>query len=413
MKKSLFLFVMLTLSTWGGVFGQEFWERICTLPDSCNRTYDIATNAQGDIFVATDNGLYKSSDYTQSWESVWWTPRRRCTSIDIAPNGRICLGVVDDAKLCFSDDNGISWESVEMYNPGTFEMYYRVKYFGNDTLIALPRCLGHGDYVDYSFDGGNTWKYQSIGNWNLDYTTDITMAQDRVFYVCLAYFGDKLDGERPAKGGVFKSRDCENWETVELGLGNNVPSFFVISYSKVLKSVILGDVDNMWKTPMTDEVLFMPIYGCTFLDNNKVIACCTKTYISNNGGQSFVSIDDAKGGSRIIAGNDGYLYSVFCDYTFGPWLVKSINPIDDLLHLEDFYEDDSISIYPNPATNKVTINSDCISFQLSVYSNNGVLVAKEEGYGNFTLDVSGYKKGIYLFQIIVDKKITTHKIIVK
>ena len=414
MKKTLLLFVMLTFSALGTAFGQEFWERIYTLPDSCNRTYDIATNAQGDIFVATDNGLYKSSDYTESWESVWWTPRRYCTSIDIAPNGRICLGVVDDAKLCFSDDNGISWESVEMYNPGSFEMYYRVKYFGNDTLFALPRCLGHGAYVEYSFDGGNTWNHKSIGNWNLDYSTDITMSQDRVFYVCLAYFGDKSDGERPAKGGVFKSRDCENWEVVELGLGNNVPSFFVIAYSEVLNGVILGDVNNMWKTPMTGEVLFMPIYGCTILDDNEVIACGDKTYISHDGGQIFVSINDAHGGSRIIAGEDGYLYSVFFGYTLpGARLMKSINPIDDLLHLEDFYECESVSIYPNPALNEVTISSEGNLFYLNVYSSDGALVANKEAQDHYVLDVTDYKKGVYLLQIIIDEKITTHKIIVK
>ena len=418
MKKLLFLMGMLALAGLG--FAQvnistsredePFWERIYTLPDSCNRTYDIATNAQGDIFVATNKGLYKSSDYAETWESVWQEGIRYCSTLDIAPNGRICVGA---DYLWFSDDNGVSWESVDMYNPGSFDMYYRVKYFGNDTLFALPRCLGHGAYVEYSFDGGDTWNHQSIGNWNLDYSTDITMTQDRVFYVCLAYFGDKSDDGRPAKGGVFKSKDCENWEAVELGLGNNVPSFFVIAYSKVLNGVILGDVNNMWKTPMTDEVLFMPIYGCTFLDDNKVIACCNKTYISNDGGQSFVSIDDAKGGSRIIAGKDGYLYSVFCDYIFGPWLTKSINPIDDLLHLEDFYDCESVSIYPNPALDEVIISSEGNFFNLNVYSSDGALVANKEAQDLFVLDVTDYKKGVYLLQIIIDEKITTHKIIVK
>ena len=394
MKKTLLLFIMLTFSTLGTAFGQEFWERIYTLPDSCNRTYDIATNAQGDIFVATDKGLYKSSDYAETWESVWQEGIRYCSTLDIAPNGRICVGA---DYLWFSDDNGVSWESVDMYNPGSFDMYYRVKYFGNDTLFALPRCLGHGAYVEYSFDGGDTWNHQSIGNWNLDYSTDITMTQDRVFYVCLAYFGDKKESGRPAKGGVFKSRDCENWEAVELGLGNNVPSFFVVSYSKVLNGVILGDVNNMWKTPMTDEVLFMPIYGCAFLDDNKVIACGAKTHISFDGGQSFVSIDDAKGGSRIIAGRDGYLYSVFYGYTLpGARLMKSINPIDDLFKVKEHPSHEEINVFPNPTNGLVRIEGATVS-EVQVYNTMGQLV-KTVGDTN-EIDMAHLPEGVYFLRI--------------
>lgn len=388
---------------------EPFWERIYTLPDSCNRTYDIATNAQGDIFVATDKGLYKTSDYTATWESVWWERNSPCTALDISPNGTICLGRYSP-DLLFSDDNGVSWESVEMYNPGSFEMYYRVKYFGNDTLFALPRCLGHGAYVDYSFDGGNTWNYKSIGNWNLDYTTDITMAQDRVFYVCLAYFGNKSDDDRPAKGGVFRSSDCVEWENVEIG--NSVESFFVIASSEASKAIILGDMNNMAKGPVDDNIMLMRIRGCTFLDDNKVIACGSKTYISNDGGQSFVSVDDANGGSRIIAGKDGYLYSVLWTWS-QTLLTKSINPIDDLLHLNDYSYNKQVSVSPNPATNAVTINFADTYFQLNVYSSDGTLVASKVGQDTFALDVTDYKKGVYLFQIIVDNKITTHKIIIK
>lgn len=411
MKKNLLFVVMLTLSVLGRAFGQEFWERIYTLPDSCNRTYDIATNAQGDIFVATDKGLYKSSDYTETWESVWWERNSPCTALDISPNGTICLGRYSP-DLLFSNDNGVSWESVEMYNPGSFEMYYRVKYFGNDTLFALPRCLGHGAYVDYSFDGGNTWNYKSIGNWNLDYTTDITMAQDRVFYVCLAYFGNKSDDNRPAKGGVFKSSDCVEWENVEIG--NSVESFFVIASSEASKAIILGDMSNMSKSPVDDNIMLMRIRGCTFLDDNKVIACGSKTYISNDGGQSFVSVNDANGGSRIIAGKDGYLYSVFYGYTLpGTRLTQSINPINDLLHLNDYSNNMQISVFPNPATDEIIITYEGNCFNLRVYSSDGTLVSNKVGQDIVALDVADYKKGAYLFQIIVDNKITTHKIIIK
>ena len=108
---------------------EPFWERIYTLPDSCNRTYDIATNAQGDIFVATNKGLYKSSDYAETWESVWQEGNRYCAALDIAPNGRICVGSNTD-HLCFSDDNGDTWESVSI-----------TESLLGKTVICIPRFI--------------------------------------------------------------------------------------------------------------------------------------------------------------------------------------------------------------------------------------------------------------------------------
>ncbi|MBQ7596245.1 MAG: T9SS type A sorting domain-containing protein [Clostridia bacterium] len=93
--------------------------------------------------------------------------------------------------------------------------------------------------------------------------------------------------------------------------------------------------------------------------------------------------------------------------------MKSINPIDDLLHLEDFYECESVSIYPNPALDEVVISSEGNCFNLNVYSSDGALVANKEAQDLFVLDVSDYKKGIYLLQIIIDDNITTHKILVQ
>ena len=416
MKKALLLFVLLTFSALGSTFGQEFWERIYTLPDSCNRTYDIATNAQGDIFVATNKGLYKSSDYAETWESVWQEGDHYCTALDIAPNGRICVGSNTD-HLCFSDDNGLSWESVNIPHGGGGCTAYRVKYFGNDTLFALPTCLGSGAYVDYSFDGGDTWNYSRIGNWALDYATDVTMTADKTFYVCLSYMGNKGVENRPEKGGVFKSHDCTRWEEVEIS--NSIENCYsVISSHPKLKRIIVGDCAPLYSGKPKEEVdgiQLMFVFGCLFLNDNIVLTTgAYETGISFDGGENFSYCSDDKGGNRIIAGKDGHLYSSFYSaYSMSAKLCRSINTVDDLLKVTEGPSHEDITVFPNPATDEVQVCSENCKIELKVYSSVGFMIDSHEGFNRLVIDVSRYHAGVYLFHITSNNRTTTQKIIVK
>ena len=416
MKKALLLFGMLTFLALGTAFGQEFWERIYTLPDSCNRTYDIATNAQGDIFVATDKGLYKSSDYAETWESVWQEGNRRCTALDIAPNGRICVGSNTD-HLCFSDDNGDTWESVNIPHGGGGCTAYRVKYFGNDTLFALPTCLGSGAYVDYSFDGGNTWNFKIVGDWYLNYSTDVTMSPDRTFYVCLGYKGSKEEEKRIEIGGVFKSHDCMEWERVEIS--NSIENCFsAICSSPTSKRIVVGDCEPLYKGSLkneTDSIQLMYIYGCLFLDETTVVTTSfLETGISFDGGDNFTYYSDNQGGNRIIVGKDGHLYSTFYStYSMSANLCRSINSVDDLLKVNEHLLHEEIKVYPNPASNEVKVFSESSHIELKVFSSNGIMIESHEGFHQLVIDVSRYHAGVYLFQITSNKRTITWIIIIK
>ncbi len=416
MKKTLLLFGILTVSALGTAFGQEFWERIYTLPDSCNRTYDIATNAQGDIFVATNKGLYKSSDYAETWVSVWQEGDRYCTALDIAPNGRICVGSNTD-HLCFSDDNGDTWESVNIPHGGGGCTAYRVKYFGNDTLFALPTCLGSGAYVDYSFDGGDTWNFSRIGNWALDYSTDITMTADRTFFVCLSYMGNKGVENRTEKGGVFKSHDCTRWEEVEIS--NSIENCYsVISSHPKLKRIIVGDCAPLYNgnpKEETDIIQLMFVFGCLFLNDSIVLTTgAYETGISFDGGEYFSYCSDDKGGNRIIAGKDGHLYSTFYSaYSMSAKLCRSINSVDDLLKVTEDPSHEDIAVFPNPSTDEVQVCSENCKIELKVCSSDGFMIDSHEGFNRLVIDVSRYHAGVYLFQITSNNRTITRKILIK
>ena len=397
MKKTLLLFIILTFSALGTAFGQEFWERIYTLPDSCNRTYDIATNAQGDIFVATNKGLYKSSDYAETWESVWQEGDRYCTALDIAPNGRICVGSNTD-HLCFSDDNGDTWESVNIPHGGGGCTAYRVKYFGNDTLFALPTSLGSGAYVDYSFDGGNTWNFSRIGNWALDYATDVTMSKNKMFYVCLCYKGNKENEECTTKGGVYKSNDCMEWEDAGISTIDNC--FSVISSSPFSDLIILGDFAPLYsygnnKANKADSIQLMPVYGCVFIKDATIVTTNKfETKVSFDGGNSFITVPDQNGGNRIIIGKDGHLYSTF--YTNEAKLSRSINTVGDLLKVKEHPSHEEMNVFPNPTNGLVCIEGATVS-EVQVYNAMGQLVKTVQNTNE--IDMGHLPEGIYFLRI--------------
>ena len=92
---------------------------------------------------------------------------------------------------------------------------------------------------------------------------------------------------------------------------------------------------------------------------------------------------------------------------FDYWVVKLANP----LGTDDFLSK-SVSVYPNPASERVFVNTDADSnlIQLSLYGLLGQLLrtAKEN-----SISVSELPKGVYFLQIMTDKGEVTKKIVVE
>lgn len=76
----------------------------------------------------------------------------------------------------------------------------------------------------------------------------------------------------------------------------------------------------------------------------------------------------------------------------------------------------SIQMFPNPATQQVTINSNLGIKVVHVYNSTGSLLQSyllEKNEKNLVIDVSNYPEGIYLLRIEGGNKFQSHKLIVK
>ncbi|MFZ1703864.1 MAG: PKD domain-containing protein [Saprospiraceae bacterium] len=131
------------------------------------------------------------------------------------------------------------------------------------------------------------------------------------------------------------------------------------------------------------------------------------TYLWSNGSTND-KLQDVGAGSYTVEVTDEF----GCTKTFGPYVVENSTNVNDINFLNDF------RILPNPASDKVII---AISFvkpveksTLSIFNTVGQLVASFETSGDIqkTIDISGFKNGMYTVEIRDGKSASTRKLIV-
>lgn len=86
--------------------------------------------------------------------------------------------------------------------------------------------------------------------------------------------------------------------------------------------------------------------------------------------------------------------------------------IDDCLLSNPDFEINSVSIFPNPSQDFVSINSEKPITEFQVYSALGRLIYKSTS-SKYTemLDISAYTNGIYFVRLEVDGQISTFQIL--
>ena len=81
--------------------------------------------------------------------------------------------------------------------------------------------------------------------------------------------------------------------------------------------------------------------------------------------------------------------------------LGSPNAIDDLIDVE-------LSVFPNPSTGKVTVNSDLVIYQINLYAIDGKLISVNE---SSTIEIN--TKGIFFLKLVTEKGNTIRKLVVE
>lgn len=78
----------------------------------------------------------------------------------------------------------------------------------------------------------------------------------------------------------------------------------------------------------------------------------------------------------------------------------------------DFVKDDSVTVYPNPAKNKVTVKATGMIKSVQLYDVQGrILQSVSDSKSQITIDIANQQRGVYFLKIITDKGSDTQKII--
>ena len=89
-------------------------------------------------------------------------------------------------------------------------------------------------------------------------------------------------------------------------------------------------------------------------------------------------------------------------------VVKDSSLYSDLLTIEN-----RLTVYPVPTSDKVFIKSSCKIKDVQIYDCNGQKVSEQKNDYNNGIDLTDFKKGIYLLHVVTKDKLFIEKVIIQ
>jgi hypothetical protein len=376
MRKLIIIFTVLILNS-NIVSSQDYWEILNTPPGIS--IFSIDVNSNGDIFIGTGGGVYRSIDEGISWEMVG-LENKSIYSLEINDLGQIYTGVnigLSNYSIYKSIDNGQSWDGI---HEGFANVIFIKSYPGG--LMFASSGTGSYRSVIRSIDYGDTWEEVIIFPSNTEFPYDIVSQDYNTIYVGTINF---LGG-----GRVYRSEDGgDTWE--HFGLTHHYVSSLAINSSGDLFAgtrghhyygtggvFILPTGSEVW-TNLNNEELVTSIVinseddiyiGCSYLNGLGGV----RRSIDN--GQTWEIINTGMGNKDIeelILGPEGHLFAV-AHNTPTP-LFKSVNSTVSI-HQNKNNSNFITYNYPNPFSNETTIYfslpfNEQLETKISIYNSQG------------------------------------------
>ena len=444
---------------------QDFFEEL-NAPNG-GGFWSLKSNSQGELFIS-DRGLHRSIDNGNTWDSIKFP--YYVGDIAISDNDDIFIGCTwgmyysndNGASFSFltpeSETRNILITSNNDIIFGNHGQLYKMDYYGNKIINTLstiqfidvkeivehpagflmtafstihPEIEWH--FIHRSFDNGTTWE-----------PTDLV---DRVVYgLAFNSLGDIYSGQmREYEYGLYKSVDLattwefilEDWlihkiyitpdDDIYLGISMNYSP-----YGGVLRSTNGGET---WETLLSGYYI---IDHFTISNNWRLFAggYSTRLFRSNqpvwdSTYRVRMTIEPENAGT--VAGVGSYYHGTnatltavpSANYQFEGWTVnRKTNASDSILDLEmlrpmyvtahftkivavNEIPDNDFKIYPNPASDFVTINTNrtenCV---LELYNASGVRVYQSDVVSNTTkINTTNYETGVYYLRLVKEGEV--------
>lgn len=216
----------------------------------------------------------------------------------------------------------------------------------------------------------------------------------------------------PQSGGVLTGQPITVYVRIKSGLslGSKTATLSISSMHVTTQNITLNGTVNKDEQTITFEALGIKIIGGANFDLTATASSgLALTYTSSNTGVATISGNTVSiigvGTTEITAsqgGNDSYNAAPEVKQNLTVVTITSLSTI----------ENNKISIYPNPAEDKIKIENLPLgktTFILSDVMGNKILTGESEE--NFELDLSGFPAGVYTLSLNTSAGVFTKKIV--
>ena len=169
-------------------------------------------DSSGRIYAATNNGVYRTTDTTHSWQLMGLADREvlKITQYQI-PGQEILLAIVRVGSpwmLCRSDDSAKTWDTVFTSTSSILEVFQD----GKDVVIGVAGSSFDTTAGIYrSSNLGATWSHQAAGPPNRNLLTDFTLGGGEIVAIVADSVNDKSIWSMPSNGSAWGPTTYPYW----------------------------------------------------------------------------------------------------------------------------------------------------------------------------------------------------------
>jgi photosystem II stability/assembly factor-like uncharacterized protein len=398
--------LMICIIFLGNFSAQAQWTKIETGAASTFNSVHFPSNDIG--YVVSNNGLVlKSSDTGATWQFLD-SLKTNLLKVHFFDNN---TGIIVSAKknIYSTVDGGINW---------TVDSIPELQYI-RDAFVKDQTIFVMGD--EGSSNPAKLFKSTDAGQrWNLIYEPDS-------FYFRNLFFIDTLNGYASTKGSsnmIYKTTDGgHNWVRINYTVPNLTHNLKAIAFSDKDVGFLGGwymnhfvktkDGGHNWQELKIHNGE-LPHIDFISIHNNAVYAGGYIIYRSLDLGETWERVSEQLG---VLGVYDMHLFDEYnaVGVGFNGLIVRTTNGGgDDLSFGKKILKDNSIKVFPNPASDLLNIEiADGLTIQkLEILSTDGKVLRTLNTVGN-TVNTSGFKTGMYFLRFYSSEGVSTMKLIIE
>ncbi|WP_196886406.1 T9SS type A sorting domain-containing protein [Aureivirga sp. CE67] len=355
-----------------------------------------------------DNGTSIYSEQTGQWKD--WLGADGMETFFNINNSNIVYGTIYNGRLYRSYNGGNSYSSLPQGFTGPWVTAYEPDPVNSNTFY------GGGKSLYKTTNGGQTWT--SISTTRSSYINDIEISQTNNQII---YIGQGSRLYKTTNGG-------QAWQTVsglygqvrDIAIHPTNPNKVAVCINSSNQVYVSNDGGNSWS--QYDKNL--PNFSKTSIvwqndsQNSLYVGMGYGVYMINDNLNNWVPFNNNLPNVMITELEINHVNNTLYTSTYGRGIWKTNLPSSSARLSNENQLTQNISIYPNPAKDKITISNQDESFNssISIYDQNGRIVKYLKNIKlqeNLDVDISNLENGIYFVKINTEKGAYTEKIIKK